>query len=520
MTDSELFWEWRSQIQIVLIELCSDDTQFTKLTNVYLTQAIQSRENPVPLVAGNDALLRVFLTNDGPMEIRMPPVRAVFYQGDLAVHTSDIPGQDANVPRAINERSLESSANAMIPGWVVMPDLTVVIEIDPDKTLGPVIGIPRRIPEKGRISFDVRQLPPLEFTIVPMLWTEEPDLSILPDVLGLTPESDFLFNVRYLLPVGEFSLIVHPPFWSSHDTRSHNADLLHHEIAALHAIEGNRGYIMGIMTDVGPGSSVAGIAFGVPGQVSLSILNPKVVAHELGHSMSLLHAPCGGAGGPDPFFPNDNGSIGSTGFDIRTETTIPPNKPELMGYCGEGWISGYFFIKALNHRQNEASIFAGFNRNNMGSRKGLLVWGRLNASGELTLEPAFVVDAAPVYPWEDGPYSLEGQRENGDVLFTLSFAMLEYDHIEGGAFAFVLPVNEEWAGSLDRITLYGPEGAAEINADGDRFFALMRDPVTGEVRGILRDWHAPTSSVAGRRLPPEPGMEITVSSGIPDLDSW
>lgn len=51
--------------------------------------------------------------------------------------------------------------------------------------------------------------------------------------------------------------------------------------------------------------------------------------------------------------------------------------------------------------------------------------------------------------------------------------------------------------------------------------AIMRDEVTGEVRGIFRDWPDPSdSSTAGRRIPPEPGMEVTVSGGVPEQDSW
>lgn len=82
-------------------------------------------------------------------------------------------------------------------------------------------------------------------------------------------------------------------------------------------------------------------------------------------------------------------------------------------------------------------------------------------------------------------------------------------------------MRETWPGNLHRITLSGPEGFASVDGDGDRYMALMRDGVTGEVRGILRDWPDPSDlSTADRRIPPEPGTEITVSGGIPDQDSW
>ncbi|MCY4544368.1 MAG: hypothetical protein OXD39_03940, partial [Gemmatimonadetes bacterium] len=154
--------------------------------------------------------------------------------------------------------------------------------------------------------------------------------------------------------------------------------------------------------------------------------------------------------------------------------------------------------------------------------KGLLIWGGLNEDGELTLEPAFVVDAPLKLPDTDGPYTITGESEGGGNLFSLSFDISAYADVEsGGSFAFILPVRETWPGNLRRITLSGPGGFAEIDGDGDRYMALMRDGATGEVRGIFRDWPDPSDpSTAGRRIPPEPGMEITVSGGVPDQDSW
>ena len=46
---------------------------------VYLTQAVQSPRYPVPLVAGEEALLRVFVTAPTAGGARIPPVRARFY---------------------------------------------------------------------------------------------------------------------------------------------------------------------------------------------------------------------------------------------------------------------------------------------------------------------------------------------------------------------------------------------------------------------------------------------------------
>lgn len=41
-----------------------------------------------------------------------------------------------------------------------------------------------------------------------------------------------------------------------------------------------------------------------------------------------------------------------------------------------------------------------------GRNEGLLIWGGLNEAGELTLEPAFVVDVPLKLPDSDGPYTI------------------------------------------------------------------------------------------------------------------
>ena len=502
---------WLSQINAKHVAQCPTAIKAT----AFLTQAIQSFRFPVPLVAGEDALLRVVLTNDGPADIKMPPVHATFYQGDLAVHKAYIPGQDVAIPGEFDAGLLNTTANAVIPGQVIMPGLEVVVDVEPEQNSGSEFGIATRIPETGRISFVVREPPIFTLSLVPFLWTEGPDLSDLIEIQGLTPQSDLFRPTRDLLPVSDFILTVHSPVWTSADPVSSNFLFIVSELDAIHAIEGKRGYTMGIFRRGGT-SPVTGIAAGVPSQLSFSILHAHTIAHELGHNMNLYHAPCGGAAGPDPAFPQADGSIGSAGFDFRNLEIVQTDASDIMGYCPPAWISGYHFNRALSHRMIEAQTFRYADR----PVAGLLIWGSRDASGELILEPAFMVEAAPVLPRENGPYTIEGHRGDGSVLFTMSFPIPEFVDAEGGSFAFILPVHDDWAGSLDRITLAGPAATSEINADGDRHYALMQDPITGEVRGILRDWFDPAGGTAGRRIPPEPGMEITVSSGIPGPDSW
>ena len=67
--------------------------------------------------------------------------------------------------------------------------------------------------------------------------------------------------------------------------------------------------------------------------------------------MNLLHAPCGGAGGPDLHYPYAGGSIGIWGYDLVEGRLLDPEVfNDVMGYCSRNWISDYHFDKAFTHR--------------------------------------------------------------------------------------------------------------------------------------------------------------------------
>ena len=481
-------------------------------------QATQSLEYPVPLLAGEAALLRVFVTAEQGGDTTMPPVRATFYRDGVEVHTANIGGQTANIPRQVNEASLLNSANAVVPGSVVTPGVEMVVEIDPNQTLDPALGIVSRLPQTGRTALDVRSVPPFELTLIPFLWEENPDRSVVTQTEGLSSESDLFRLTRDLLPVREFRLTVHEPVMTSVDPTSDASGILGPQTELIYAMEGAKGYYMGIFRSVGQ-SGLQGIAQ-LPGFTSQSILDENVIAHELGHNLSLLHAPGCGTDGPDPEYPYENGSIGSWGYDFLNKSLVNPATSDIMTYCDRQWISDYSFTRALARRSRaeSAPLAAAYTP----PTKGLLIWGGLDENEKPFLEPAFVVSAPPSLPRIDGPYRLTGEDDNGNNLFSLPFGIPEYGcGGKGGAFAFILPVQDDWAGRLARIALSGPEGVSILNGEDGPSATLLLDRATGNVRGILRDWsEAAAKRPATRHLPPEPGLEVLTSRGIPDAASW
>lgn len=477
----------------------------------YLVQAIQSRTHPVPLIADDPALLRAFVAAAGAGGATMPAVRARFYHGGEEVHRVDIPVGTAEIPVAVDESSLDLSSNEEVPGWVIQPGLEMVVEIDPEGALDPGLGVPKRLPAEGRAGVEVLAMPPLDLTVVPMLWSVVPDSSILDITEGLSRDHEFIAPIGSLLPVGELTVTVHDPVVT--ESRS-TLDLLV-ETQVIRQLEGGTGYYLGTMAEPSVSTGVGYIGF----PVSFGAPQPYTWVHELGHNMSLPHAPCGGAGGTDPAFPHAGGGSGAWGYDFERRELVDPSIPDLMGYCEPNWISDYFFTRATQFRRYYERASAGAAA--VGTRT-LLLWGGIEPDGSPFLEPSFVVDAPVARPASGGDFELGGTAGDGRVLFSMSFEMPEVAHGDGGSrFAFAVPVEPEWGDALARVTLSGPGGTATLDAETDAPMAIVRDRSTGRVRGILRGpLTGGLANASASRLLSDPDVEVLLSRGLPDREAW
>ena len=509
------FQTWLAGIGQLRLTRCSEATEVRAAA--YLVQSVQSRDHPVPLVAGREALLRVFVTAPSGSRVAIPAVRATFYVAATEVYSAEIPGKPGPLPPGISEDSLAFSANVRIPGEVLRPELEMVVEIDPQRTLDPTIGVANRIPEVGRLSLDVRAIPAFQLTVVPFLWSPKPDSLVLgiTESMANDPHHELLAMTRTLLPVGSMEVTRHEPVFTSHN----NSFDLFRETAAIHVLEGERGHSLGTMT--GQFTGIDGLA-SLGGRVTFSTVDRGnrsefVIAHELGHNMNLRHPPGCDAGGLDHLFPYPNGQIGAWGYDFDARLLVPPSTGDLMSYCAHEWVSDYHFSNALGYRlRTELPSVA--------TSRALLLWGGADSTGVPFLEPAFIVEAPPSLPDAGGDYTLTGRDASGRELFSLRFAMQEIaDGGEGeGGFAFALPVLPEWEGNLASISLLGPGGSFTLDGDSDIPMAILRNPRTGQIRGVLRD-PPPATQAAANAVGQGVGtrLDVLFSRGIPgNTEAW
>ena len=365
------FPEWLEGVSDRRIALCEDASRIA-----YLVQAVQSRKFPVPLVADKAALLRVFVTAARANGDRIPRVRASFYLDGALAHIADIPDKPGPVPTSVNEGSLEKSANAVIPAEVVQPGLEMVVEIDPDGTLDAGLGVARRIPENGRATVDVRAMPVFDLTVIPLLFTSNPSSAIVATVAAMAADPgshELLRDTRTLLPVGGLKVVAHEPVFVEFTPGTYNIGEWISIATAIRVMEGGTGHYMTLFSH--PGAKVGLGTLG--GRTSTSSANSETIAHELGHNMSLQHAPCGFPSGIDAAYPYQDGMIGAWGYDFSSGRLIGPMNVDLMTYCDPHWISDYHFDKALRFRLSDEDA----SEATVTPTTSLLLWGGKDAEG-------------------------------------------------------------------------------------------------------------------------------------------
>ena len=503
------FQAWYTAIEQTAGAICDNPDHVTvSLPMVYLTQSVQTPSRQVRLVANREALLRAFVTAEEPRGFFEPEVVAVFTgPAGSEVHRV-VMTRDANrIPAEADEGDLELSYNAVIPAGIIFPGVELVVEVDPEGTLPVTAESETRSPHEGSHSLNVVRVPPMQLTLVPVMEAEEPDTSVLEWVRGVSADSPKVGLLKHAFPFAEFSVSPHEPYFTSLDltTESGQSGLVN-ELDALRASEGGTGYYYGVA------ASVNGFVRGQAAEwVSMGEASPTTLAHEVGHNLSLGHAPCGNPDYVNRAFPYLDGSIGVWGYDFRDGSVVPPDhSKDIMTYCyALPWLSDFHFEEVIDHRAQLAAAAASARLAASNPPSDMLVlWGGA-VDGELWIEPVFSMRASARLPEARGPYRIRGTASDGRTLFSLDFTPGD-DEYGGKHFFFTVPIEADWEDALERITLTGPEGMAYLDQADERRITVVREPGTGRLRAILRDWEGALPSV----LSDAADLEVSMTRGL------
>jgi hypothetical protein len=427
-----------------------------RIETLYLVQSTQTRDGSVPLVAGKDAELRVFVLASAANSLT-PAVRVRLYQGGVIQQTLTIPAPGASVPTSVDQSSLASSWNVKIPAATIQPGLQILADVDPTNAMVESNEQNNSFPATGSpLSLSVTAMQPFRIRFVPMVQSENGKTGRITSA----NIEDYLTFTRKVHPVSTIEADLRAPYTVrglGFDPQGNTWQAAVAELDAVRVSEGSNRFYYGVVNTDYNGGGVVGIAAGIPAGAALGWDRfpdaAFTVAHEIGHDWGRRHAPCGGAGGPDPAYPYTVGLIGVYGLDVETqEVKLPSANTDIMGYCdAKFWISDYTYKGIFDYRVTHPSASVS------PAVPALLVWGRIE-NGVPTLEPAFQVTAPASLPTDSGPYLIEALDSTGRTVFSYRFAGKTIPDVANDArhFAFAVPVSAETVAQISTLRLVAP----------------------------------------------------------------
>jgi hypothetical protein len=197
------------------------------------------------------------------------------------------------------------------------------------------------------------------------------------------------------------------------------------------------------------------------GRAGASTQDPYAAAHEIGHTLGRLHAPCGGAPNVDPNYPFTFADLWEVGIDDAGEI-YADGYFDIMGYCDERWITPYTYEGILSTvRAIQASgLTAGSAPN---ATDTLFAHLRVYRNRRVDFFPSFHYKAQRVLgAGRPSPYVLEFHDQEERVLRARRLTITDpYRDLDSEYIDFVEPV--PWDEHTARIVvIHEAEGGSDV----------------------------------------------------------
>lgn len=460
------------------------------LTGAQWTQGIQRADGGIPLLRqGRAAVLNVTTLSNAAGAAPVDFVLRLYSAGGTLSRTDT-----ARVTVPNGQSGLTSpTVQFLVPSSALVEGMRWEVIRDPRNVARDANAANDRFPAGTHVAANVVTPPPLKLRFIPIV------LSAHGGQAGNVSEAnlaEYLSVVRRLMPHGAIEATIGAPFASSvsYGTAPQGgsaafwttllpqldaarvADPLHfdaHWVGVVappagfnSALNGGWGYIPASGTATGPGTRT--FALVNVGWFSNQNQSAELMAHELGHNLGRLHAPCGVSAGTDPAFPNVGGSIGvqahqTYNWELGLATSaasIPSGSPDVMGYCTGVWISAYNYSAMQAFRGSQAIALQGSSPR----VPALLVQGEV-ADGRVTVRAPIRLATQPDGDAAAGEWVLELLDSDGVVLAEQRFALGRWDHsdsVRPFSTAVSLPAHLE--SRVERVRVTGPTGTASIRA--------------------------------------------------------
>lgn len=279
---------------------------------------IVAKSNPY-LVPYRDAKLRLHLvsaTNKTP-----PLVEAWLRDG-----TNETPlavTAPARLPTQKRQASLTESYLVNLPAASAKPGISIVVK---------VAGYAERVftPEFAEVNS-------IDLTIVPLQ---------LGSIIAPVPDNNLIEkSILTVWPFTSVNVTNRQPYTLSAAANLNNNSSMLGELYDLQVAEGGSSYYYGYYTRDMNNDGWGGMAYR-PGKTGVGLVPftdiDFTLSHELGHNLSIQHAPCGNPDGVDTNFPYAGASIGTYGVPRSFNTLLMPDiYKDLMSYCGNEHVSDY-----------------------------------------------------------------------------------------------------------------------------------------------------------------------------------
>jgi hypothetical protein len=428
-----------------------------------VTQAVQTRQNTLPLVQAKTTLGRAYVNVSGVASAQ--PVWTYLYGsrgGD------DLPGSPlarvSFVPTSINRRQLSDTPSFVLPAsW---PAGGVDFRVKVRSAFG-AVSSSANIP----LTFTPKEVP--TYWVVPIN-TGSAGSPTLVSNAEITSQQDFL---QAIYPVRRVNFVRKPWTDVGATTVANTIPALQtywNQVALAWLLSviftGEQPYVLPSqiygMTPTGGGISDP-VWLGGNGYVARGFRGSSLegtMAHEINHNLDRSsggtwgrHTPFGcGATGPDPAWPYPNSNIQEVGFDSLVPLNpVPENFPDIMSYCQSGgtptkWISPYRW----NNLFNTFDTVSGGGVMSVESASAVLgraqmvyyISGEVRREGGGKLNPVLVQVGLPTETIAEGRYAIELLDGNGRSLrvipFMVSFVDVEGEPVEVVYFNYQIPAVE------------------------------------------------------------------------------